>query len=78
MKDEISSFVVEQTSYEEVKAIVADWIDYYKNDRYQWDFRTLSPSEFYQYLMSGIYPLQERARYSNGYIDSMEDGPIES
>ena len=51
MKDEISSFVVEQTSYEEVKAIVADWIDYYNNDRYQWDLRTLSPSEFYQYLM---------------------------
>lgn len=78
MKDEISSIVIEQTSYEEVEEIVTDWMDYYNNDRYQWDLRKLSPAEFYQYRLSGVYPLQERARFSNGYIDSVEDCPMET
>lgn len=44
----------------------------------EWDLRKLSPAEFYQYRLSGIYPLQERARFSNGYIDSMEDELMET
>ncbi len=33
-----------------------DWIDYYNNDRYQWDLAKLSPNEYYTYLSSGAYP----------------------
>ena len=78
MKDEISSIVIEQTSYEEVEKIVTDWMDYYNNDRYQWDLRKLSPVEFYQYRLSGVYPLQERAKFSNGYTACREDPTMET
>ncbi len=45
------------TSFEEVKAKIDDWIDYYNNDRYQWELSKLSPNEFYRYATTGIYPL---------------------
>ena len=35
-----------------------DQMDYYNNDRYQWDLLKLSPREYYGYLTTGIYPLQ--------------------
>ena len=57
MKDEISYEVSKCRSYPEVEAIVDDWIDYYNNDRYQWDLLKLSPAEFYTYTQTGIYPL---------------------
>ena len=33
-----------------------NWIDYYNNDRYQWDLAKLSPNEYYIYLTTGAYP----------------------
>ena len=57
MKDEIRKEVSGYTTFEEVEAKVDDWMDYYNNDRYQWDLLKLSPREYYQYLQSGIYPL---------------------
>lgn len=57
MKDEID--ISECTKYREVKAIVDDWIDYYNNERYQWQLAKLSPNEYYQYLLTGIYPLED-------------------
>ncbi len=57
MKDEIN--VSGCTKYQEVKAKIDDWIDYYNNERYQWQLAKLSPNEYYQYITTGIYPLQE-------------------
>lgn len=57
MKDEIAERISGCESFEAVKRIVDDWIDYYNRDRYQWDLIKLSPVEFYQYLETGIYPL---------------------
>ena len=57
MKDEIREEVAGCITFEEVGAKVDDWIDYYNNDRYQWDLLKLSPKEYYQYLQTGIYPL---------------------
>ena len=57
MKDEIRKEVSGYITFEEVEAKVDDWMDYYNNDRYQWDLLKLSPREYYQYLQSGIYPL---------------------
>lgn len=37
---------------------IADWVDYYNNDRYQWSLAKLSPAEFYRYTETGVYPLQ--------------------
>ena len=44
-------------SFEEILAEVDDGKDYYNNDRYQWGLAKLSPREFYEYLMTGEYPL---------------------
>ena len=55
MKDEID--ISKCTSFEEVKAIIDDWIDYYNNERYQWNLAKLSPNEYYEYITTGHYPI---------------------
>ena len=57
MKDHIMSKLKEATEYEEVVAIVEDYIDYYNNERYQWELAKLSPNEFYEFCISGTYPI---------------------
>ena len=36
-------------SFDEVKAIIDDYMSYYNNERYQWDLAKLSPNEFLLY-----------------------------
>ena len=55
MKDELK--IHRDMSFEEILVEVDDWMDYYNNDRYQWGLAKLSPREFYEYLMTGEYPL---------------------
>ena len=55
MKDELK--IHRDMSFEEILAEVDDWMDYYNNDRYQWSLAKLSPREFYEYLITGEYPL---------------------
>ena len=57
MKDHIKARVKSCTTYDEVRLVVDDYIDYYNNDGYQWDLLKLSPAEYYQYLTTGVYPL---------------------
>ena len=57
MKDEIRDAVSCAVSFETVQEIVDDQMDYYNNDRYQWQLLKLSPAEYCSYLMTGIYPL---------------------
>ena len=57
MKDEIKYEIAMMKTYAQVKAKIDDWIDYYNNDRYQWDLVKLSPKEYYGYVTTGIYPL---------------------
>jgi transposase InsO family protein len=57
MKDEIADLIAICTTFEEVVARVDDWMDYYNNDRGQWDLLKLAPREYYEYLQTGIYPL---------------------
>ena len=56
MKDEIDLSKCKEFS--EVKAIIDDWMDYYNNERYQWQLAKLSPNEYYEYITTGIYPLK--------------------
>ena len=58
MKDEISALVAGCDTFEQVRAVVDDWMDYYNNDRYQWDLEKLSPREYYRYRQTGVYPLK--------------------
>lgn len=57
MKDEID--ISECTKYREVKTVIDDWMDYYNNERYQWQLAKLSPNEYYKYITTGIYPLKD-------------------
>lgn len=56
MKDEIDLSKCKE--YIEVKEIIDDWMDYYNNERYQWNLAKLSPNEYYEYITTGIYPLK--------------------
>jgi len=55
MKDEID--ISRCASHPQIVAVIDDWVDYYNNDRGQWDLARLSPNEYYDYLVTGIYPL---------------------
>ncbi|MET7027678.1 IS3 family transposase [Ligilactobacillus salivarius] len=33
-------------TYEELKAGINDYINYYNNDRYQWNLKSLTPVEY--------------------------------
>lgn len=57
MKDEIKYEIAMMKTFDEVKQKIDDWIDYYNNDRYQWNLSKLSPKEFYRYVTTGIYPI---------------------
>ena len=57
MKDHIKLKLKKCESFEEVKKVIDDWMDYYNNDRYQWKLAKLSPNEYYNYIVTGIYPL---------------------
>ncbi len=55
MKDEID--ISSCQTYKAIVQKIKDWVDYYNNERYQWDLAMLSPNEYYKYLETGIYPL---------------------
>ena len=57
MKDEIEDKLRQCKTFEQVRALIDDWIDYYNNDRCQWELAKLTPSEYYEYRKTGIYPL---------------------
>lgn len=60
MKDEID--LTDCKILEDVKQLIDDYIDYYNNERYQWDLAKLSPSEYYQYKITGIYPINTKQK----------------
>lgn len=55
MKDEIH--LERCSSFVELKAEIDDYMDYYNNDRYQWNIAKLSPNQYANYLETGIYPI---------------------
>ena len=55
MKDELRINSTDGHTIIEQK--VLDWIDYYNNERYQWNLAKLSPKEFYRYVTTGEYPI---------------------
>lgn len=57
MKDSIKDKLKKATEFDQIKVIVDDYIDYYNNDRYQWNLAKLSPNEYYHFCITGEYPL---------------------
>lgn len=59
MKDELELKQKKWSTFSEVQEDIDNWIDYYNTERYQWNLEKLSPDEFYNYTMTGIYPLSD-------------------
>lgn len=57
MKDELSDKMAHWNSLDDAKHDIDDWFDYYNHDRYQWQLAKLSPSQFYSFVTTGVYPL---------------------
>ena len=57
MKDHVGDKVAKCTEFNQVKAIIDDYIDYYNNEEYIWELCKLSPNEYYDFITTGIYPL---------------------
>ena len=57
MKEEIGAMMAEVVSFDEAKALIDDWMDYYNKDRPQWLLAKLSPNEYFDYIATGKYPL---------------------
>ena len=56
MKDELAGQTQYWETFADVEQSIDDWMDYYNNDRYQWDLAKLSPNEYYKYITTGVYP----------------------
>ena len=72
MKDEIDLSPCEV--FDEVKAIIDDWMDYYNNERYQWQLAKLSPNEYYEYITTGNYPSCIPAPQPDAEVNSQTGG----
>jgi transposase InsO family protein len=57
MKDHIKPQLSECSEFQGVQSIVDNYINYYNNNRYQWELAKLSPNEFYKFITTGVYPL---------------------
>lgn len=55
IKDELTGEIPTWTCLADVRKSIDDWIDYYNNDKYQWDLAKLSPNEYDHYLTIGEY-----------------------
>ena len=60
MKAELKPYISNWTTLTEAKQAIDDWMDYYNNERYQWDLAKLSTVQFYEYYTTGIYPLEKQ------------------
>lgn len=56
MKDELRPYVPDWKCFEDVKARIDDWMEYYNNDRYQTILQWMSPNEYYHYIVTKELP----------------------
>ena len=55
MKVEIKDKILGCITYDEVKLIIDDWIDYYNNDRCIQHLNKMAPKEFYESVKNKIF-----------------------
>ena len=56
MKDEIR--LEPCKIFDLLKQEIDNYMDYYNNDRYQWNLAKLSPNHYYKYIQTGEYPIK--------------------
>ena len=57
MKDELADRIKNWRNLDDIRSDIDDWMDYYNNDRGQWNLEKLSPNEYYTYITTGLNPL---------------------
>lgn len=57
MKDEINLDNCE--TFDDVVKVIDDYMYYYNNERPQWGLAKLTPKEYYEYSITGVYPLKK-------------------
>lgn len=57
MKCELLKKKKDWTSFAAIKSDIDHWMDYYNNDRYQWNLDKLSPNEYYTFITTGEKPI---------------------
>jgi len=60
MKDEVH--INPTDTHGDICRKVGGWIEYYNNDRPQWELDKLTPTEYYEYVTTGIYPLSVKPK----------------
>ena len=58
MKDHVRNKLKECTEFSQVSSIVDNYMEYYNKEKYQWGLAKLSPDEFYEFYITGEYPLK--------------------
>ena len=58
MKDHLIERIVNAKTFDQVKFVVDNYMDYYNNERYVWDLAYLLPNEYYEFVTTGRYPLE--------------------
>ena len=69
MKERILNLIATCQNFETAKRLIDGYMDTYNNVAYQYNLAGLTPTEFYQYTLTGIYPL---AKYFG--VDASELG----
>ena len=59
MKDEAGHYIESCEDYESLNEAIDDYMNYYNQERYQYNLAKLSPNEYLEYYKTGIYPLKE-------------------
>ena len=57
MKDHLLPRIEGATRFRQIQAAVDDYMDYYNNEYYLWNLAYLSPNEYYEFVTTGVYPL---------------------
>ena len=57
MKDHLLPRIEGATRFSQIEAAVDDYMDYYNNEYYLWNLAYLSPNEYYEFVTTGVYPL---------------------
>ena len=70
MKDEIGDKIRKCRTFNEVKFVLEDYMDYYNNDRGQWNLAKLTPKEYYEYRKTGTYPFATTKKTRNIHADA--------
>lgn len=69
MKDEVEFEISKCRTYDDVRYLLKDWIQYYNEERYQWDLLKLSPKQYYTYLTTGYNPIPTYVRNNKNNAD---------